>query len=177
MLIALSKTSLAKVSGTYPLRFMLLYFIYPRSYALARLAKRAYSSSRTFLDDSGYSRITLLSYILPCSRLSRFIEIFLLGIIHGIVSSSFILYCRSFFRLLIPPSSEAAFYALYVATNKGSLFIGPAILGTDRVLLNCYANRVAYSIMNTEKGRRDTLAIADSLKDRHKSHGGATNNA
>lgn len=38
-------------------------------------------------------------------------EIFPLGIIHGIVSGGLASYCRSFFGLLIPPGSEAAFYA------------------------------------------------------------------
>lgn len=38
-------------------------------------------------------------------------EIFPLAIIHGIVSGGLASYCRSFFGLLIPPGSEAAFYA------------------------------------------------------------------
>jgi UMF1 family MFS transporter len=39
-------------------------------------------------------------------------------------------YCRSFFGLLIPPDREAAFYALYAITDKGSSAVGPAIVGT-----------------------------------------------
>lgn len=38
-------------------------------------------------------------------------------------------YCRSFFGLLIPPGSEAAFYALYAITDKGSSAVGPAVVG------------------------------------------------
>lgn len=38
-------------------------------------------------------------------------------------------YCRSFFGLLIPPGHEAAFYALYAITDKGSSAIGPAVVG------------------------------------------------
>lgn len=38
-------------------------------------------------------------------------------------------YCRSFFGLLIPPGSSAAFYALYAITDKGSSAVGPAVVG------------------------------------------------
>ena len=38
-------------------------------------------------------------------------------------------YCRSFFGRLIPPGQEAAFYALYAITDKGSSAVGPAIVG------------------------------------------------
>src|SRR2546423_15123643 len=43
-------------------------------------------------------------------------------------------YCRSFLGELIPPGFEAAFYALYAITDKGSSIFGPAIVGaiTDR---------------------------------------------
>ena len=39
-------------------------------------------------------------------------------------------YCRSFFGLLIPPGREAAFYALYAVTDKGSSAVGPAVAGS-----------------------------------------------
>ena len=43
-------------------------------------------------------------------------------------------YCRSLFGELIPPGFEAAFFALYAITDKGSSIFGPAIVGaiTDR---------------------------------------------
>ena len=50
---------------------------------------------------------------------------FLLGFIMGGISS----YCRSIFGTLIPPGMEAAFYALFSVTDKGSSVIGPAVVG------------------------------------------------
>lgn len=50
---------------------------------------------------------------------------FILGFIMGGISS----YARSIFGTLIPPGLEAAFYALYAVTDKGSSVIGPAIVG------------------------------------------------
>ena len=62
-------------------------------------------------------------------------EIYPLGFIHGFVMGGLSSYCRSFFGLLIPPGSEAAFYALYAITDKGSSAVGPAVVGVivDRV--------------------------------------------
>jgi len=56
-------------------------------------------------------------------------EIYPLGFIHGFVTGGLSSYCRSFFGLLIPPGSEAAFYALYDMTDKGSSAVGPAVVG------------------------------------------------
>lgn len=50
---------------------------------------------------------------------------FLLGFIMGGISS----YARSIYGSMIPPGMEAAFYALYAVTDKGSSVIGPAIVG------------------------------------------------
>ena len=38
-------------------------------------------------------------------------------------------YCRSVYGSLVPPGMEAAFYALFAVTDKGSSVIGPAIVG------------------------------------------------
>lgn len=38
-------------------------------------------------------------------------------------------YCRAFYGRLIPSGREAAFYALYAVTDKGSSAIGPAVVG------------------------------------------------
>ena len=59
---------------------------------------------------------------------------FRLGAIYGFVLGGLSSYCRSLFGELIPPGSEAAFYALYAITDKGSSVFGPAIVGaiTDR---------------------------------------------
>ncbi|KAJ5453946.1 Major facilitator superfamily domaingeneral substrate transporter [Penicillium daleae] len=116
-------------------------------------------------------------------------EIFPLGIIHGIVSGGLASYCRSFFGLLIPPGSEAAFYALYAATDKGSSFIGPAIVGvlidaTGSVRSGFFFIAVLVVLpiplvwmVNAEKGRRDALNMADSLTGGHISHRGTTDDA
>ena len=61
--------------------------------------------------------------------LQKPLEIYPLAFIHGFVMGGLSSYCRSFFGLLIPPGHEAAFYALYAVTDKGSSAIGPAVVG------------------------------------------------
>jgi MFS transporter, UMF1 family len=56
-------------------------------------------------------------------------EMYPLGAIYGFVLGGLSSYCRSVFGELIPPGSEAAFYALYAITDKGSSVFGPAIVG------------------------------------------------
>ncbi|CAG7927773.1 unnamed protein product [Penicillium olsonii] len=106
-------------------------------------------------------------------------EIFPLAIVHGVVSGGLASYCRSFFGLLIPPGNEAAFYALYAATDKGSSFIGPAIVGvlvdaTGQVRSGFFFIAILILLpiplvwlVNADKGRREGLAMAETLK----SHG------
>ena len=81
----------------------------------------------------------LLGYIPQVKRLGFFglqqpWEMYPLGAIYGLVIGGLSSYCRSLFGELIPPGSEAAFYALYAITDKGSSVFGPAIVGaiTDR---------------------------------------------
>ncbi|KAJ5926107.1 hypothetical protein N7516_007880 [Penicillium verrucosum] len=76
---------------------------------------------------------------------------------------------------------EAAFYALYAATDKGSSFIGPAIVGalvdvTGQVRSGFFFIAVIIILpiplvwmVNADKGRREGLAMAETLD---KSHGG-----
>ncbi|KAJ5625335.1 Major facilitator superfamily domain general substrate transporter [Penicillium lagena] len=102
-------------------------------------------------------------------------EIFPLAIVHGTVSGGLASYCRSFFGLLIPPGSEAAFYALYAATDKGSSFIGPAIVGvlidaTGQVRSGFFFISVLIVLpiplvwmVNADKGRREAVAMSQSL--------------
>ncbi|KAI4200190.1 MAG: hypothetical protein LQ346_002424 [Caloplaca aetnensis] len=61
-------------------------------------------------------------------------EMYVLGAVYGIVLGGLSSYCRSLFGELIPSGSEAAFYALYAITDKGSSIFGPAMVGaiTDR---------------------------------------------
>ena len=56
-------------------------------------------------------------------------EIYPLAFVHGFVMGGLSSYCRSAFGLLIPPGHEAAFFALFAITDKGSSAIGPAIVG------------------------------------------------
>ncbi|OQO04327.1 hypothetical protein B0A48_10938 [Cryoendolithus antarcticus] len=67
--------------------------------------------------------------------LQRSWEIYPLGVIHGLVMGGLNSYCRAFYGEMIPPGSEAAFYALYAITDKGSSAVGPALVGVivDRV--------------------------------------------
>ena len=81
----------------------------------------------------------LLAYIPAIRNLGVFglqqsWEMYPLGAIYGFVLGGLSSYCRSFFGELIPPGFEAAFYALYAITDKGSSVFGPAIVGaiTDR---------------------------------------------
>ena len=55
-------------------------------------------------------------------------EMYPLGAVYGLVLGGLSSYCRSLFGELIPPGSEAAFYALYAITDKGSSVFGPAIV-------------------------------------------------
>lgn len=61
-------------------------------------------------------------------------EMYVVGALYGLVLGGVGAYCRALYAELIPPGSEAAFYALYAITDKGSSVIGPAIVGaiTDR---------------------------------------------
>ncbi|PLB51041.1 hypothetical protein P170DRAFT_355853 [Aspergillus steynii IBT 23096] len=111
-------------------------------------------------------------------------EIFPLGVIHGVVSGGLSSYCRSFYGLLIPPGSEAAFYALYAATDKGSSFIGPAIVGllvdaTGQVRTGFFFIAILIVLpiplvwmVNADKGRREGVAMAQRLEMEQKSEGG-----
>jgi UMF1 family MFS transporter len=56
-------------------------------------------------------------------------EMYPVGFLYGFVLGGFSSHCRSLFGELIPPGSEAAFYALYAITDKGSSVFGPAIVG------------------------------------------------
>ena len=56
-------------------------------------------------------------------------EVYPLAFVHGFIMGGLSSYCRSFLGLLIPPGHEAAFFALFAITDKGSSAIGPAIVG------------------------------------------------
>ncbi|KAJ4305670.1 Autophagy protein 22 [Kalmusia sp. IMI 367209] len=56
-------------------------------------------------------------------------EIYLVGILHGLVMGGISSYARSVYAPLIPEGREAAFFALYAVTDKGSSAVGPALVG------------------------------------------------
>jgi UMF1 family MFS transporter len=76
----------------------------------------------------------LLGYLPPIQRLGflglqQQWEMYVLGAVYGFVLGGLSSYCRALFGELIPPGFEAAFYALYAITDKGSSVFGPAIVG------------------------------------------------
>lgn len=99
-------------------------------------------------------------------------EFYPLGFVHGLVMGGLSSLCRSFYGLLIPAGSEAAFYALYAVTDKGSSVIGPTIVGrivdrTGSVRLSFWFLAVLVLLplailfwVDPEKGRRDAVAAA-----------------
>ena len=116
----------------------------------------------------------LLGYI-PSSPigLKQQWEMYPLGAIYGLVLGGLSSYCRALFGDLIPPGSEAAFYALYAITDKGSSVFGPAIVGaiTDatgdiRPAFWFLAALVGVPIpvmwcVDVERGRRAARALAE----------------
>ena len=99
-------------------------------------------------------------------------EMYPLGAVYGIVLGGLSSYCRSLYGELIPPGSEAAFYALYAITDKGSSVFGPAIVGaiTDAtgdirpafwflaVLIGLPIPIMA--LVNAERGKREGKKLA-----------------
>ena len=85
-------------------------------------------------------------------------------------------YSRSFYGLLIPPGSEAAFYALYAITDKGSSAVGPAVVGrivdatgTIRPAFIFLAVLIALPVpmiwmVDVEKGQADAVRMAGIMK-------------
>lgn len=57
-------------------------------------------------------------------------EMFPLAAMFGFVMGGLSSYCRAVYGELIPPGSEAAFYALYAITDKGSSVFGPFIVAS-----------------------------------------------
>lgn len=102
-------------------------------------------------------------------------EIYPLGVVFGFVMGGLSSYCRSFYGQLIPPGSEAAFYALYAITDKGSSAVGPAIVGlivdvtgTIRPAFGFLAILIAAPVplillIDAEKGRADAVHMAGIL--------------
>lgn len=102
-------------------------------------------------------------------------EMYPLGAVYGLVMGGLSSYCRSFFAELIPPGYEAAFYALYAITDKGSSVFGPAIVGaiTDRygeirpafvfLAILIFLPLPLMLLVNVDRGKRDALALGAEL--------------
>ncbi|OQE44851.1 hypothetical protein PENCOP_c002G01445 [Penicillium coprophilum] len=102
-------------------------------------------------------------------------EMYPLGAVYGLVMGGLSSYCRSFFGQLIPPGHEAAFYALYAITDKGSSVFGPAIVGaiTDRygeirpafvfLAVLIIVPLPLMLLVDVDRGKRDALALGVEL--------------
>lgn len=103
-------------------------------------------------------------------------EMYPLGAVYGFILGGLSSYCRAVFGELIPPGSEAAFYALYAITDKGSSVFGPAIVGiiTDRygeirpafifLAVLIFLPLPLMMLVDVDRGRRDGTAIANELR-------------
>ncbi|KAF2751631.1 UMF1 family MFS transporter [Sporormia fimetaria CBS 119925] len=131
----------------------------------------------------------LLGYIPAIRRLGSLglqqqWEMYPLGAVYGFVLGGLSSYCRSVFGELIPPGWEAAFFALYAITDKGSSVFGPAVVGaiTDRygeirpafwflaVLIG-----LPFPIMlavDVDRGRADGIALARELEEKNRGQEG-----
>ncbi len=103
-------------------------------------------------------------------------EMYPLGAVYGFVLGGLSSYCRSLFGELIPPGSEAAFYALYAITDKGSSIFGPAIVGaiTDRygdirpafvfLAVLIFIPLPLMMLVDVDRGKQDGAALAKELE-------------
>ncbi|KAK0305661.1 Autophagy protein 22 [Friedmanniomyces endolithicus] len=123
----------------------------------------------------------LLGYIPAIQRYGSFglqqqWEMYPLGAVYGLVLGGLSSYCRSLFGELIPPGSEAAFYALYAITDKGSSVFGPAVVGaiTDatgdiRPAFWFLAVLIGVPVpimwfVDVERGKREAIALAREMR-------------
>lgn len=125
----------------------------------------------------------LLGYI-PAIKSLGFIglqqpwEMYPLGAVYGFVLGGLSSYCRSLFGELIPPGSEAAFYALYAITDKGSSIFGPAIVGaiTDRygeirpafvfLAVLIFIPLPLMMLVDVDRGKQDAAELSRELEGR-----------
>ncbi|KAL8923785.1 MAG: hypothetical protein Q9172_002966 [Xanthocarpia lactea] len=103
-------------------------------------------------------------------------EMYVLGGVYGVVLGGLSSYCRSLFGELIPSGSEAAFYALYAITDKGSSIFGPAIVGaiTDRygnirpafvfLAVLIFVPLPLMLMVDVDRGKRDGAVMAKELE-------------
>ena len=103
-------------------------------------------------------------------------EMYPLAAIYGLVMGGLSSYCRGLFGELIPPGSEAAFYALYAITDKGSSVFGPTIVGA--IMDKTHSIRPAFWFLaaligmpaplvyfiNVERGKVDAANLAKTIE-------------
>ncbi|KAI0176946.1 autophagy-related protein 22 [Pestalotiopsis sp. NC0098] len=103
-------------------------------------------------------------------------EMYPLAAVYGLVLGGLSSYCRSLYGELIPAGSEAAFYALYAITDKGSSVFGPAIVGAIidasgeirpafwflAALVGLPAPLIYF--VNVERGKREGEKLAEVIK-------------
>ncbi|KAH7022594.1 autophagy-related protein 22-like protein [Ilyonectria destructans] len=103
-------------------------------------------------------------------------EMYPLAAVYGFVLGGLSGYCRSLYGELIPPGSEAAFYALYAITDKGSSVFGPTIVGAiiDRTgsirpafwflaaLVGFPAPMIWF--IDVERGKREGAKLAETIE-------------
>ena len=109
-------------------------------------------------------------------------EMYPLGAIYGFVLGGISSYCRSVFSELIPPGFEAAFYALYAITDKGSSVFGPAIVGaiTDRygeirpafvfLAVLILLPLPLMLLVDVDRGKAEAARLADVLEGKEAKH-------
>lgn len=121
----------------------------------------------------------ILGFAPPIQRLGLGLqqpwEMYPLGAVYGVVMGGLSSYCRSFFAELIPPGYEAAFYALFAITDKGSSVFGPAIVGaiTDRygeirpafifLAVLIFLPLPLMLLVDVDRGKQDALELRDEL--------------
>ncbi|KAG9236333.1 autophagy-related protein 22 [Amylocarpus encephaloides] len=133
----------------------------------------------------------LLAYI-PCVKnwgvigLQQPWEMYPLGFVYGLVLGGLSSYCRSLYGELIPPGSEAAFYALYAITDKGSSIFGPAIVGA--IVDHTGSIRPAFWFLavlvglpapilyfvDVDRGREEGIKLAEVIEGRRAEESGTT---
>jgi len=133
----------------------------------------------------------LLGFVPAVKRLGVFglqqpWEMYPIGAVYGFALGGLSSYCRSLFGELIPPGFEAAFYALYAITDKGSSIFGPAVVGvvTQRygeirpaflfLAILIFVPLPLMLLVDVDRGRRDAVEMGKELEGK-KQNEGATN--
>lgn len=108
--------------------------------------------------------------------LQQWWEIYPCAAIFGVVMAGLSSFCRSCYGQLIPPGHEAAFFALYAITDKGSSAIGPIVIG--RIVDATGHIRPAFGFLavvvaipmpliwltDVSKGRADAIRMSNLLR-------------